>query len=225
MTKYNISSIFTKNKKKIKNNDKPVITEKSTKRKNILLKQEKNQENDDYNSLFDIESEHKNSIKIKNFGYYQVNKPHDYNMKFSKYNDNEEDNNDTDNKKAEKIIIGNIEGYQDIIESDKLKYKNEMIKNRNNNKFNNNLIINNKECPNTNEKVKIDKITKYLEKLKIMEDNFSELYDFNLGNNYCKTNENLMIIEKEYEFEDLSTNENESKFNKLLMLSESQKNI
>ena len=124
-----------------------------------------------------------------------------------------------------RIIIGNIEGYQDIIESDKLKYKNEMNKNRNNNKFNNNLIINNKECPNTNEKVKIDKITKYLEKLKIMEDNFSELYDFNLGNNYCKTNENLMIIEKEYEFEDLSTNENESKFNKLLMLSESQKNI
>lgn len=127
-------------------------------------------------------------------------------MKFSLLNEyNDEKNNPNDNNRAEKIIIGNIEGYKDIIESDKI----------NSNKINKQNKIKNKLIKQTEKNEKENNNLKNLEGFSIFEENSSEFYDLNLlNNNYCKTNQNLENIDNEYEFEDLSTHEYENKINK-----------
>ena len=121
-------------------------------------------------------------------------------MKYSLIKDKEdEESNNLNKEKVEKIIIGNIEGYQDIIESDKKKIRKKRA---------NQLNITNKASQlkfkkNRNE----NKSIKYFEGLDILDDNSSEFYDLNFANNYYKTNEKLLNIEKEYAFEDLPTNE------------------
>ena len=131
-------------------------------------------------------------------------------MKFSllnEYNDEKNNPNDDENK-AEKVIIGKIEGYKDIIESDKIYLKNN-INNQNKNKL--------LKQVEKNEKVKNN--LRNLEGFSILEENSSEFYDLILLNyNYCKTNKNLENIENEYEFEDLSTHEYENKINKNKMI-------
>ena len=197
---YDISNIIPKYDKLAKTNKD--ISKRIQKNKNVILKTEKKQgkDNEDFNTIFDIESEHKKSINIKKLDNYNVNKPHDYNMKYSLIKDKEdEESNNLNKEKVEKIVIGNIEGYQDIIESDKNKIRKKRA---------NQLNITNKASQlkfkkNRNE----NKSIKYFEGLDILDDNSSEFYDLNFTNNYYKTNEKLLNIEKEYAFEDLPTNE------------------
>ena len=169
-------------------------------------KKEKKEKIEDDNYILDIESEHINSINKLKIENYDINKPHEYKMKFSLLNEyNDEKNNPNDNNKAEKIIIGNIEGYKDIIESDKI----------NSNKINKQNKIKNKLIKQTEKIEKENNNLKNLEGFSIFEENSSEFYDLNLlNNNYCKTNQNLENIDNEYEFEDLSTHEYENKINK-----------
>ena len=169
-------------------------------------KKEKKEEMKDNVYILDIESEHINPINKLKIENYDINKPHEYKMKFSLLNEyNDEKNNPNDNNKAEKIIIGNIEGYKDIIESDKI----------NSNKINKQNKIKNKLIKQTEKIEKENNNLKNLEGFSIFEENSSEFYDLNLlNNNYCKTNQNLENIENEYEFEDLSTHEYENKINK-----------
>jgi hypothetical protein len=59
-----------------------------------------------------------NDIKINNFN---IKKPREENMKFTLLKSKNEENEDgTSEINKSKIIIGNIEGYKDIIESDKI---------------------------------------------------------------------------------------------------------
>ena len=197
---YDISNIIPKYDKLAKTNKD--ISKRIQKNKNVILKTEKKQGkgNEDSNTIFDIESEHKKSINIKKLDNYNVNKPHDYNMKYSLIKDKEdEESNNLNKEKVEKIIIGNIEGYQDIIESDKKK-----IRKKRANQINfANKASQLKFKKNRNE----NKSIKYFEGLDILDDNSSEFYDLNFVNNYYKINEKLLNIEKEYAFEDLPTNE------------------
>jgi hypothetical protein len=197
---YDISNIIPKYDKLAKTNKD--ISKRIQKNKNVILKTEKKQGkgNEYFNTIFDIESEHKKPINIKKLDNYNVNKPHDYNMKYSLIKDKEdEESNNLNKEKVEKIIIGNIEGYQDIIESDKKK-----IRKKRANQINfANKASQLKFKKNRNE----NKSIKYFEGLDILDDNSSEFYDLNFANNYYKTNEKLLNIEKEYAFEDLPTNE------------------
>lgn len=173
-------------------------------------KKEKKEEMKDNINIFDTESEYINSINKLKIEKYQINKPHEYKMKFNllnEYND-EKNNPNNDENKAEKVIIGKIEGYKDIIESDKIYLKNH-INNQNKNK----LI-------KPAEKIEKEKNNlRNFEGFSIFEENSSEFYDLNLlNNNFCKTNQNLENIENEYEFEDLSTYEYENKINKNKMI-------
>ena len=214
-TNYDISKIIPRKKnlnKKLSSiktnnlNDKVTILKKVKKEKEEKKeKKEKKEEMENDNFILDIEPEKINSINKLKIENYNINKPNEYKMKFCFLNEyNDEKNSPNNNNKEEKVIIGKIEGYKDIIESDKLYLKNKL------NKQNKTKLIKQKE--------KIEKennILKNLEGLSILEENSSEFYDLNILNyNYCKTNKILENIENEYEFEDLSTYEYENKINK-----------
>lgn len=196
--RYDISTLFSKNTTKIKK----IKLIPFQKKKNILKKQKKINNGTDLHSFFDIESEHKNSINLINNCDFKVNKPHEHDMKYTIMKEYEEEESNLDNKKEEKIVIGKIDGYQDIIESDKINDKN-----NNKNKSTRNHISKYNDKKMTNEKIKLDFIEKYFEGLYILEDNSSEFFDLNLKEKYCMTNENIMRIENEYQFENLPTNQ------------------
>ena len=129
-------------------------------------------------------------------------------MKFSllkEYEDDGSDNN-LNEEKNEKVIIGKIEGYKDIIELDEINNKIKLNKRAG------------KEEKKSFLKNKINKKTvktnKFLENSHFFEDDSDDFFELNFANNYCKTNYNLENIEKEYEFEDLPTNEIDNKINK-----------
>ena len=126
-------------------------------------------------------------------------------MKFSIFKDYEnEDNEHLDNKNIEKIIIGNIDGYKDIIESDENNKEN-----KNQNKIEKNFLLNSNKKKEKIQDNKNNKIIKNIEKSNIWDEISSEFCDINLENNYFTFN-----IENEYDFEDLPTKENKSKINK-----------
>ena len=213
---YDISKIIPKrinpNKKilhikPINLNDKTTIIKKDKKEEKKENQKKENEKKEDNNFILDIESEHKKSINKLKIEDYTINKPHEYKMKFSLLKEfNDEENNSNDKNKVEKIMIGKIEGYKDIIESDKINIKNNLNKKN---------IIKNKLVKKTDKMIKENNNLKILEGFNIFEENSSEFYDLNLlNNNYCKTNKNLENIENEYEFEELSNYENENKINK-----------
>jgi len=214
-----ITNILPKKSKFSKNN---IITSvKNTKNKNKILKKENTKVNQDIENIFDIVSEHKQAINLMKAENYNVNKPHEYNMKYSflkEYEDDNDSNNNSKEENKEKIIIGKIEGYKDIIESDKINNKKKSKEKK--------LTFKNKINKKTNGIINTDKNNKFFEDYHIFEDNSSEFYDLNFANNYCKTNFNLEYIDNEYEFEDLPTNENDNKTNKnKIKLLNNNKNI
>ena len=184
-----------------------VLKEEKKEKKGNQEKKEIKEEKKEYNFILDIESEHEKSINKLKIEEYNINKPNEYKMKFSFYNEYEDDENDVNDKnKGKEFMIGKIEGYKDIIESDKNNFKNHI------NKINK---IKNKLYKESEKKVKENNNLKNMEGFSIFNDNFSEFNDLNILNNfYCKTNQNLENIENEYEFEDLSTYEYENKINK-----------
>ena len=198
--KYDISCLFKKKLKKSKYTK--LILQKDNINKKSTLTNDIDKIDD---NIFDIESEHKQSINLQNYGLYNVNKPYEHNMKFSIFKDYEnEDNEHLDNKNIEKIIIGNIDGYKDIIESDENNKEN-----KNQNKIEKNFLLNSNKKKEKIQDNKNNKIIKNIEKSNIWDENSSEFCDINLENNYFTFN-----IENEYDFEDLPTKENESKINK-----------
>ena len=212
--KRNISKIIPKKingNKKVSHKNTNNLHDKTTvlkeEKKEKKGNQEKKEEKKEYNFILDIESEHEKSINKLKIEEYNINKPNEYKMKFSFYNEYKDDENDVNEKnKEEKFMIGKIEGYKDIIESDKNNFKNHI------NKINK---IKNKLYKESEKKVKENNNLKNMEGFSIFDDNFSEFNDLNILNNfYCKTNQNLENIENEYEFEDLSTYEYENKINK-----------
>ena len=201
---YYISNLISKKPKIRKKNLN--ISGKNIKNKTLIKDKIKN--NEDIDCIFDIVSEHKQSINLLKEENYNVNKPHEYNMKFSllkEYEDDGSDNN-LNEEKNEKVIIGKIEGYKDIIELDEINNKIKLNKKAG------------KEEKKSFLKNKINKKTvktnKFLENSHFFEDDSDDFFELNFANNYCKTNFNLENIENEYEFEDLPTNEIDNNINK-----------
>ena len=138
-----------------------------------------------------------NDIKINN---YIIKKPNEENMKFTilknKINENEDSIPEVNKSK---IMIGNIEGYKDIIESDKDHYyKNE--------KENTIKLYGQNTMGNINDESK--KINKKL--LLNLNNNDLEILNLNnINNNYFINDSEiktfLNCMSDEYEFEDLST--------------------
>lgn len=184
-----------------------------------------NLNDEELNYVFDIESEHKNAINIIKTNNYEVNKQKENNMKYTllKEFEDEEDIKNVNKSQIENIIIGKIEGYRDIIESDELNKKLELRsrssfeihkqtqkkiesqpqklikKTKNKEKYKNLANLSNKKSPFIN--------------MHILDDTSSEIEDLDFDSNEYRINDQLLNIEKEYEFEDMTTYENETKIN------------
>ena len=145
--------------------------------------------------LDESKSELINNIKINNF---DIKKPKEENMKYTLIKseiDNFDENNSSINKsKIDKIIIGNIEGYKDIIESDRMK-----------NGQNYTDGINNCENIKNNNNNSISLYSKIINKSNASYDEVSEL---DLNSNKDKNIRILTINLKSDSFDNLSTNEN-----------------
>jgi len=184
-----------------------------------------NLNDEELNYVFDIESEHKNAINIIKTNNFEVNKQKENNMKYTllKEFEDEEDIKNINKSQIENIIIGKIEGYKDIIESDELNKKLQLRsrssfdihkqaqkkiesppqqlikKTKNKEKYKNLTNLSNKKSPFLN--------------MHILDDNSSEIEDLDFDSNEYRINDQLLNIEKEYEFEDMTTYENETKIN------------
>ena len=107
--RHDILLLTTSPKNKLKTK---ICIKKNTKKEKIL--------NDEFvlesNREFATNNNEINSIKINEFN---VNKPNDENLKYTLFKSESEKSS----TRPSKIVIGNIEGYKDIIESDKLNYQ------------------------------------------------------------------------------------------------------
>ena len=210
---------------------KPTIKKESESANKIkYIHENQNNENDNLNDeelnyVFDIESEHKNAINIIKTNNFEVNKQKENNMKYTLLKDfeDEEDIKNINKSQIENIIIGKIEGYKDIIESDELNRKLEL---RSRSSFD---IHKQTQKKIESQPQKLIKKTKNKEKYKnlanlsskkspflnmhILDDNSSEIEDLDFDSNEYRINDQLLNIEKEYEFEDMTTYENETKIN------------
>lgn len=178
---------------------------------------------EELNFVLDIESENKNVINLIKTNKFDVNKPKENNMKFTLLKDleDEEDNKEINKSQIGNIIIGEIEGYRDIIESDKIN-KNLNLRSKSSldihNEKEKKLLIKRKFKRNTNciKNLKTftnDKKIKFLN-IHILEDNSNEIEDLEYeNNNNMRINGQWIDIENEYEFEDMTTYENETKIN------------
>lgn len=143
-----------------------------------------------------------NNIKINNFN---IQKPKEENMKFTLLK-NKVETESTQEINKSKVIIGKIDGYEDIIESDKLNNKFNLKENTVNMFDYNtidNLIYKNKK---RNLKLSLNNLNLIDE----AEDNNDGLEIYNFNNNNCFINDSeiksvLNCMEDEYEFDDMST--------------------
>ena len=184
---------------------------------NIFEKdREKDYDKNDGEDILDIETEHKNEINKIKANNYEINKPKEINLKYTllKDPDYEEDNLNVNKSQIEKIVIGKIDGYKDIIESDEL---NRICKLRSKSSFDihnkmNKLIKKEKADKNNDKNMKSfsNNKTSFVS-MHILEDNSSEIEDLDFDNNNYGINEQLLNIENEYEFENMNIYENEAK--------------
>ena len=153
-----------KSKRIIKSNKKekiltPDINKNKKKKKYIIINSYKNKEktsNDNGFKEFDFIKENDideriNGIKINNF---DINKPKELNMKFTFLKEDKE--SDLSVSRASKVIIGKIDGYKDIIETDKknnyINFNSNLYNNKNMNKLGVLNYINNSSI-NSNKKI------------------------------------------------------------------------
>ena len=159
-TPYQKESTNTINKNEVKNlgvakNIKDYLNKR--KNKNIIPKSYNFTEDDLYNNIFesnDINNKELiNEIKINNF---DVNKPNEQNMKYTMFKEFIEEENENESHLNEtnisKIIIGEIDGYKDIIEKDKINNslhtnKQKLPKNKNKKKVINKMKKENSNAP------------------------------------------------------------------------------
>ena len=101
---------------------------KKLKKKNIVINKRKlytdeNKSNEDSFLFCDMDSENKNKINIIKINEFDINKPKDKNLKYTLYKEFEDETNEEkseNNSKIHNVIIGKIDAYKDIVESDKL---------------------------------------------------------------------------------------------------------
>ena len=237
--KNNIIKSNKTNKINQKKHNKENIESKNIKPINIKLKQKKgemlkknyinkkkdkntNKDKQKINDVLDIESEHKNEINKIKTNNFDVKKPTEINMKYTFIKEFEDDEYDEKNKninksKIENIVIGKIDGYKDIIESDELNKKFDLrskssfeIRKKNSKK-----LVKNKG-DNKNIKNFSNKKTSFMT-MHILDDNSSEIEDLDFDNNELEINGRLVNIENECDFEDMPTFENETKINNDLL--------
>ena len=177
---------------------------------------EKDYDKNDGEDILDIETEHKDEINKIKANNYEINKPKEINLKYTllKEPDYEEENLNVNKSQIENIVIGKIDGYKDIIESDEL---NRICKLRSKSSFDihnkmNKLIKKEKADKNNDKNMKSfsNNKTSFVS-MHILEDNSSEIEDLDFDNNNYGINEQLLNIENEYEFENMNTYENEAK--------------
>ena len=205
------SSDKIKSRKKIK---KPCLNKMNEKQINKNSKTSDNSlltNKDSFDFLLETNTKSKkkeniNDIKINNFN---IKKPREENMKFTllknKLDENEEN---TQEINKSKIIIGNIEGYKDIIESDKI---NKLLNNENT-LFGHNTIDNNlnEESKKRNKLLLLNfKNIEITDKNENTKEGF-EICNINNINKNSFTNDSdikcfLNCMESEYEFDDMST--------------------
>ena len=148
-------------------------------------------ENDEFVSYeFEIENEQNNKINGIRINNFDVKKPKEENLKFTVL---KEDMESEVSISASKIIIGNIDGYKDIIETDKKNNQNKDKKlissllNKKSSKYNNcNLLdrFNENSIKNVNKKINNLSILlkKESETFTFNDDNFSN--SINISNNF-----------------------------------------
>ena len=176
----------------------------------------KNNSKNDDEELLDTGTELKNKINQIKSNNYGVNKPKETNMKFTlvKELEDEEDNLNINKSRIENIIIGKIDGYKDIIESDEL---NKIFKLRSKSSFDIHNKIAEKLIKKEKNEKRNDKNLKSFSNNKtsfvsmhILEDNSSEIEDLDFDNNNYRVNEQLLNIENEYAFEEMAIYEKET---------------
>ena len=140
-----------------------------------------------------------NGVKINNF---DINKPKDENLKFTFAKDDKQ--SDLSVSRASKVIIGKIEGYRDIIETDKAKNHYKIYSNLYNKKLNKLNLINFMNNSNKNSYKKINNCSNILKKendsITFNDDEFYE--NLNISNNWdgmSSTNTNNKITGKKFE--------------------------
>ena len=140
-----------------------------------------------------------NGVKINNF---DINKPRDENLKFTFAKDDKQ--SDLSVSRASKVIIGKIEGYRDIIETDKAKNHYKIYSNLYNKKLNKLNLINFMNNSNKNSYKKINNCSNILKKendsITFNDDEFYE--NLNISNNWdgmSSTNTNNKITGKKFE--------------------------
>ena len=186
--------------KNSKSTNNSVIKEKDNYFKDFFVTSIKNYDN---NEIDDNDNENIiNNIKINNF---KIQKPKEENMKFTLLKNKVEIESTQEINKS-KVIIGKIDGYEDIIESDKLNNKLNLKENTVN-LFDYKTIV----YPNYKKKKRNLKLS--LNNLNLIdetEDNNDGLEIYNSNNNNCFINDSeiksiLNCMEDEYEFDDMST--------------------
>ena len=204
------SSDKIKSRKKIK---KPCLNKMNEKQINKNSKTSNNSiltNKDSFDFLLETitkskKKENINDIKINNFS---IKKPREENMKFTLLKNKDENEETTQEINKSKIIIGNIEGYKDIIESDKI---NKLLNNENT-LFGHNTIDNNlnEESKKRNKLLLLNfKNMEITDKNENTKEGF-EICNLNNINKNSFTNDSdikcfLNCMESDYEFEDMST--------------------
>ena len=211
-TPKNYESTNFKNKLISKNLNTTINKKKKERYFNIISVASKKRDLNDnnFNNVFECTTENEkneriNGIKINNYG---VNKPKEENLKFTIAKDDKE--SDLNISQASKVIIGKIDGYQDIIETDKKNnynnyYSDIIFKKNNNLNLYNNIYLNNnlkklgKQINNfdNNQKNNISDYSNDSYFLKAVEnDEFSFTINTNNNNNNKKSNYNKIHINR-----------------------------
>ena len=196
----NYKSINSKNQiKTIKNNINPTPNINNIKnKKNVKFIRKFNINNNNTLRVIELMKENDaeekiNGVKINNF---DINKPKDENLKFTFAKEDKQI--DLSVSCASKVIIGKIEGYRDIIETDQEKNHFKLYSNLYNKKINKFNLSNYLSNSNKNSNRKINNCSNILKKendsITFNDDEFNE--NLNLSNNWdgmSSTNTNNKI--------------------------------
>ena len=143
--------------------------------------------NEDSFTFCDMDSENKNIVNIIKTNEFDINKPHDKNLKYTLFKEIEDDFNEdksVSNSKIRDVIIGKIDAYKDIVESDKLNkiYYSQKSKNF----FGQSNLKSNKKFINLNNPPQNKIITNKIDNNTLILDSnpSNEIEDFDLDNNY-----------------------------------------
>ena len=162
--KNNINTFKIKNNPGNKNSTKKIIKLSNNIKYYIKNKKIKtdihtyNFEDDFYNNILESENDEEKKINEIKTNKFDVKKPKEENLKYTIFKEFNDDTNISESQisKISKIIIGKINGYNDIIEKDKI---NNLLNQSITKNLSNNLIINNNSSNTNNTKIKKKRIS------------------------------------------------------------------